>query len=115
MEQSPVCFDNYAICPDSNIVRIDEKGITLSADRFISFAECARNFRLEKGGGKTCVGERDVTDLSFAFYTAPHPTVIKFFPKGKLPLPFAKTKTTSRFLLLQKQIEKYGYSTYDMS
>lgn len=115
MKQTPVRFDDYAICPNSNIVLIDEKGITLSADGFISFAECARNFRLGRGGGGTCVGERDVTDLSFVFYTAPHPTVISFFQKGKFSLPFAKTKAASRFLQLQKQIEKYGYSTYDMS
>lgn len=82
---------------------------------FINFKECAYNFKKIEGGSGKCVGEREIADLSFTFYTSPKPIMIKFIEKSKLIEWFTKGNTVSRFHKLQKLILKYGYSTRDMT
>lgn len=115
LPDSPVYSNDYTVCTEKEIVRIEKKGIALSSCRFIDFAECARNFSLKNDSSGKCIGERDITALLFVFYTSPRPTVLRFSPKRKfLPL-FAKRKAALRFQELQKQIVACGYKTYDMS
>lgn len=104
--------DDHA-CPDSAIQTVTEKGILLKNGDFIDFAQCAANFTALHGGSGTCVGERDITGSSpsFRFYTTPLTTHIFFMPRRI----FGRTAALRRFHSLQKQIETFGYTTYDLS
>ena len=85
--------------------------------KFINFRECAYNFQQVHGGKGTCVAERDIigTNPSFGFYTASKTTHIFFLQKSKIKEFFSKRNTLQRFQDLQKQIESFGFTTYDMS
>ena len=112
---NPITFDDYDCCTDDEIMGISKEGISLKTFRFINFKECAYNFKQAEGGWGKCVGEREITDLSFTFYTSPKPIMIKFFEKNKCVEFLSKENTIFRFHKLQKQIIQYGYSTRDMS
>ena len=112
---TPITFEYYDTCTENEIVGISKEGISLKTFGFINFKECAYNFKQTEGGSGKCVGEREITDLSFTFYTSPKPIMIKFIERNKLVEFFSKENTESRFHKLQKQILKYGYSTRDMS
>ena len=114
-EINPITFDDYDICTVNNIVDINEYGIAVDSFRFINFKECAYNFKQIEGGSGKCVGERDITDLSFSFYTSPKPIVIKFIKNRRFAEFFTREKAVSRFHKLQEQIVKYGYTTRDLS
>lgn len=103
-------FDDYNAYPDSDIVTVSERGITLSTGHFIDFADCAANFYAVHGGSGKCVGERDVADQSIAFYTAPLTTHIVFVGGG-----WFRPSAVSRFHGLCRQITDAGYTTYDGS
>lgn len=105
-------FDDYNAYPDSDIVSVTDKGITLSTGQFINFSDCAANFHSIHGGSGKCVGERDLSgsDPSIAFYTAPLTTHI-VFPKRGIFRPSA----VSRFHKLCRQIADAGCTTYDGS
>lgn len=111
--QPLISFEDYHACPDNAIQAITEKGILLENGNFIGFAQCAANFAAQHGGSGTCVGERDITgsNPSFGFYTAPLTTHIFFMPGGI----FGRKAALRRFHALQKQIEAFGYTTYDLS
>lgn len=112
---NPITFEDYDACTENEIMGISETGISLKSFRLINFKECAYNYKLIQGGWGNCIGEREITDLSFTFYTSPKPIMIKFIAKSKLIEFISKKHTISRFHKLQKQIMKYGYSTRDMS
>lgn len=102
-------FDDYNAYPESDIVSVTERGITLSTGQFIDFAQCAANFYGIHGGSGKCVGERDTTDRSIAFYTAPLTTHFVFVGGWFKPSP------EGRFRRLCQQITAAGYTTYDGS
>ena len=104
-------FDEYNAYPDSDIVTVTEKGITLTTGQFIDFAQCADNFHRVHGGSGKCVGEREVTgsDCTIAFYTAPLTTHIVFVGGWFKPSP------ERQFGKLCQQIADVGYTTYDGS
>ncbi len=108
-------FEDYDVCTEHEIMDISKEGILLRSFRFINFRECAYNFKQTCGGLGKCIGEREITDLSFTFYTSPKPIMIKFVEKSRFIEFVAKENTISRFHKLQKEIEQYGYSTWDMS
>ena len=110
-----ITFEDYDACTENEIMGISKEGISLKSFRFINFKECAYNFKQTEGGSGKCVGEREITDLSFTFYTSPKPIMIKFIEKNKYLELISKENTISRFHKLQKQIVQYGYSTRDMS
>lgn len=110
-----ITFEDYDCCSENDIMGISKEGISLNSFRFVNFKECAYNFKQTEGGSGKCVGEREITDLSFTFYTSPKPIVIKFIEKNKIIEFISKENTISRFHKLQKQILEYGYSTRDMS
>lgn len=98
-----------------DISGVSENGISLADGRFINFRECAYRYYKKNGGGGKCVGERNVTELSFIFYTAPLPTQVFFpavNPKRRL---FRLSSAYKRFYKLQNEICAYGYTTFDGS
>ncbi len=111
----PITFEDYSCCSEDEIAGISKEGISLISFGFINFKECAYNFKQTEGGSGTCVGEREITDLSFTFYTSPKPIMIKFIEKNKFIEFIAKENTVSRFHKLQKQMIKFGYTTRDIS
>ena len=114
---SKVVFDDYDSYTEGDIAGISANGISLKNMKFINFRECAYNFQQIYGGAGTCVAERDITGTnpSFGFYTAPKTTHIFFLQKSKIKEFFSKRNTLHRFQDLQKQIESFGFTTYDMS
>ena len=111
----PITFEDYDAITENEILSICETGITLKSFRFINFEECAYHFKKTMGGSGKCIGEREIEDLSFTFYTSPKPIMIIFIKKNKLTELLSKRNAASRFQKLQKQIIKYGYSTLDVS
>ena len=114
---STVVFDDYDSYTENDIAGISSNGISLKNMKFINFRECAYNWQQARGGKGTCIAERDITgsNPSFAFYTAPKTTHIFFLPKSKIKEFCSKRNTFQRFHDLQKQIESFGYTTYDLS
>lgn len=111
--QSRITFKDYHVCPDSAVQAITTKGILLENGEFIDFAECTANFAAIHGGSGKCVGERDITGAnpSFGFYTAPLTTHIIFIPRGL----FGRRKALLHFHAMQRKLEAFGFTTYDMT
>lgn len=102
------CFELVDINKTGIIVKNQETKIN------ILFDECAKNYADEKSIEMSrCVATRDITELTFTFYTRPKIRVVfkKHFIKDLLPGKSA----VSKFLRLQKAINKCGYTSYDLS
>lgn len=108
-----ITFEDYDCCSEYDIAGISKEGISLKPFGFINFKECAYNFKQTEGGAGKCVGEREIANISFTFYTSPKPIMIKFIEEKKF-LKFDTKKAISRFHKFQKQIEEYGYTTRDL-
>lgn len=108
-----IAFDDYHAIPDDAIKSLTSQGILLESGDFINFAECAVNFAAIHGGSGKCVGERDITgsNPSFGFYTAPLTTHIFFMPRGL----FGRRRALRRFHEMQRLLESFGFSTFDMT
>ena len=100
---------------ENDITGISNAGISLVTGSFIDFTECACNYKLAKGGSGNCVGDRDITNLSFTFYTSPKPVTIRFADKNKLIGWISKNNARHRFVKFKKQLADFGYSTFDCS
>ena len=103
-----ICFE---------IVDINRSGVTVKSgktDIKICFDECAKNYANEKSlETSRCVATRDITRLTFTFYT--HPKIKVVFKKHFLKDLFSGKSAVRKFLELQKAINKYGYTSYDLS
>ena len=110
-------FADYDTFSEYDIINITSKGIALKNGALINFDECTKKYKETHALGENilCVGERDITDLSFMFYSSPKPIMIKFVENNKIIELFSKRNTHQRFHDLQKRIIEYGYRTYDMS
>ena len=109
-------FGDYDMYWEHQLQSVSKEGILLKDGRLISFSECIQNFDREYGKTDSkCVGERDITQSTFTFYTSPKPVVLMFQKKGWLIERLKKNNTRQRFHNLQKQLLAYGYKTYDMS
>lgn len=101
----------------TKIVGVTEDGITVAAGRnraFIDFRDCAGRYAAERPGGSgRCVAVRDVTALTFTFYTCPK-TAVAFRPCPLAGRLFPQT-AAGRFRRLQKAIERAGYTSLDLS
>ena len=99
-----------------NVIDVTKEGITLESGRekiYINFDDCIKNFSLEKGKEFCkCVATRDITTLSFTFYTQPKTNVV--FKRSFKDLITGKT-AKSKFFAMQKAIAKVGYTSYDLS
>ena len=105
---SPDGSDHRCI-PDREILGIGPDGIRY-AGGFIDFAACAERNGEMRGQPTNCVAERDITTLQITFYTDPLTTIV-FLPKHR----WGKRAATERFCAFRKQIQLYGYKTYDLS
>ena len=100
-----------------NILSVAEDGIVLKYKKnkiYINFKDCAKNYAAEKNAefGK-CIASRNITKLSFTFYTQPKTTVV--FKKNLLKDLIVGKSAVSKFHDLQKAIVKAGYTSYDLS
>jgi hypothetical protein len=105
---------NNIIC--HKVIDVTKKGITLQSAGekiYIDFNDCVKNFSLEKGNVCKCVATRDITKLSFTFYTYPKTNII--FKRSFLKDLIAGKSATSKFLDMQKAIVEAGYTSYDLS
>lgn len=102
---------------EKDIVGITADGIALKNKRFINFRECAACFRRLQGGSGACVAERDAGESNwvFIFYTEPRATRIDYFSQVRRKEFFSRKNTARRFYGMQKQIEAFGFTTYDRS
>ena len=109
-------FSDYEAYTENEIADITSKGISLRNGMFIDFSACAEKFKAvnPQSSGK-CVGELEVTDLSFTFYADPKPIMIKFLPRNKLIEFISPNDTRRRFHSLQFKINDFGYTTYDLT
>ena len=109
-------FSDYEVFTENVILEITSQGISLKNGMYIDFAECAEVWaKVNSLEESKCVGDRDIIDGSFTFYTLPKPIMIKFMKKGKLAEFFSKNDTRHRFHNLQFKIVECGYQTYDMT
>lgn len=106
-------FDDYNAYPDSVIQEVTPNGILLTTGQFIDYAACAENFRSLYGGSGTCVGERNVEELTVIFYTAPLTTHITFTEGGRLREFFRKDSAVQQLHALCRQIREAGWTTRD--
>lgn len=105
---------NNVIC--HKVIGVTKEGITLESDGekiYIDFDDCVKNFSLEKGKVCKCVATRDITTLSFTFYTHPKTNVV--FKRNFFKELIAGKSATSKFLDMQKAIVEAGYTSYDLS
>ena len=108
-------FLDYISISEQDISDVSANGILLKDGKLIHFKTCAYNYQKMNGGNGNCVGERDISSLTFAFYTAPLTTHIHFLKKNKI-VEFCKGKPTyRRFYALQQKIFAFGYSTVDLN
>ena len=100
-----------------NLIDVTKEGITLESAKekiYISFDDCIKNFSLEKGKEFCkCVATRDITTLTFTFYTQPKTNVV--FKRNFLKDLIAGKSAVSKFLDMQKAIVEVGYTSYDLS
>ena len=115
-ELSTDYFSTYDAYTDKDILWINQAGITLKSGVFIDFKVCSENYGTANSESNSiCVGERDITDLSFTFYASPHPIMIKYIPSNKFVELFLPLNATNRFDNMRRTIITYGYTTYDLS
>ena len=99
----------------SNIVYCDKKGELHSID----FDVCATNFKAEhESSSGNCIGERNMEEGYFVFYTSCIKTKIVFkkMHVGNLfRYHLLSGSKTNRFLKLQKLINETKYTTYDLA
>ena len=109
-------FKDYDAFTEHDIMEVTADGIRLRNSRWILFAECAENFKkAHPNSSGSCVGEREISDLSFTFYANSKPVMIKFLPYNRFIEFFRKDNAAKRFHTLQQKIEHFGYSMYDLS
>ena len=97
------------------IESIDSDGIVFTDGNRIPFEKCINNWAEENGmkcTGSRCIAERNSTA---------NPAYFLFFSTEKVKvtfrhsiLPWSK-RHKKAFLKLQKEINQYGYSSYDIS
>lgn len=97
-----------------DIHSVDEDGITFGDGHVVLFYECMFNFRRKHPSGiYRCIGDRDVTaDPPYIeIYSIYAHDRILFDRKGFS----AKKENVANFHKLQKQIQEFGYTTFDLS
>ena len=94
-----------------------EKGIGLCSKEtksFLLLRSCVALANSQHANNtNNCVGSRDITNLSFTFYSSPPVQII--FTKG-IPSYILTGKTAiQRFHLMEKKLNSFGYHTRDLS
>lgn len=79
----------------------------------ISLSECAQNYSIENNTNSLCVATRDITCLTFIFYSNPKTKVVL---KDNLLWHLFKGRSAVRlFLDLERAITELGYTSFDLS
>ena len=105
-------FNDYITYTEKDIAEVNKNGITMKDGYIIDFSKCADEFeKMHPGSSKKCVAERSAP--VFIFYTSPKPTMVKFLQRNRLIRLIFPTSTWKRCYALQKQINHFGYRTYD--
>ena len=103
------------ICYD--VIRIDKEGITLdnnSTNIRVLFEDCAQNYANENSLiTSKCVATRDISTLTFSFYTVPKTKII--FKRHLIKDLFFCKSPVNKFFDLQNAISQFGYTSYDLS
>lgn len=97
------------------IKSIDSDGIVLADGNRILFDECSKNIAEENGIGSTdsrCIAERNATAIPAYFLFFSNERIRVTFKHGFFPWSKNHKKA---FLKMQKAINQYGYSSYDIS
>ena len=99
----------------SDIVKIDKKGIIFSDETFINFGECVNEWAIENNIRKdetVCVALRhwEKESMYFIFYTKERIKI--FFDSGGL---FKQRKNREHFQQLQDLLNRFGFSSYDIT
>lgn len=105
---------NNMIC--RKVIEVTPNGVTLESvgkQVYIDFAQCAKNFSTENGKVCKCVAARDITKLSFTFYTNPKTGIV--FRRSHLAKLIQGKSAADAFLEMLKAILDAGYTTYDLS
>lgn len=104
-------FSNYEAFTENDLLEITSQGIALKNGMYIDFAKCAKHWaRMNSSSQSTCVGEREVGDFSYTFYTEPKAIMIKFMDNCQSPVSSARM----RFNDFYGKIKEYGYMTCDV-
>lgn len=101
----------------SEIINISSTGITLKhkgSNIFVSFKECTKNYAKQNSlETSKCVAVRDITSLTFTFYT--NPKIKLVFKKNFFKNLFSGKSAVSKFLDLERAIKNFGFTSYDLS
>mgnify|MGYP006867761560 FL=1 len=105
---SIICYKVSDITQDGIILEFKKNKI------HINFDDCAKNFATENNiKCNKCVATRDITKLSFTFYTYPKTKLV--FKRYSLSNIIGGNSAISKFFDLQKAIVEAGYTSYDFS
>lgn len=100
-----------------NVISVTRDGITLEsagAKIFVNFDDCVKNYSLETGKKfSKCVATRDISTLTFTFYT--HPKINLVFKRNFFKDIFVKKSAVRKFFDIQKSIVEVGYTSLDLS
>ena len=103
---------------NESIVQITREGITFqtpNGDKRIVFSECKRNYASENSLIESnCVATHDITVPVITFYSNPKVEVL-FKKKNFFQGLFLKKTWHTKFFELQKAVQKFGYTMYDLS
>ena len=103
------------ICYD--VIDVTESEVILQSSNgfcHVNFDDCAKNYSWEnRSQGSKCVAVRDITTLSFTFYTQPKTKLV--FKKHFLKSLIGGKSAVGKFLDLETEIIKAGYVSFDLS
>lgn len=96
-----------------DITGVSEMRIDFKDGHWFGFAECVQLYKRDFPQSKNCVGQRDITANPpyIEFWSFYHHDKVVFDKRGV----FSKNQNEKNFRELCRTIEKYGYSTFDLS
>ena len=102
---------------EDDVASTDRHGITLKNGYVIEFDECVRTWSEVYGMPENmkCVGDRDITEMTFMFFTLPRPVIIRFRKESRIREFFSKLGAEKRFHEFRRKIVELGYTTFDLT
>lgn len=96
------------------IKSVDSDGVRFKDELFVTYNECVFNFaRKHPSGSYQCIGDRDITSEPpyIELYSTYYHVRVMFDRKGI----FARKDNIANFHKMTKQIQQYGFDTFDLS
>ena len=102
---------------EDDVASADRQGITLKNGYVIKFDECVRTWSEVYGMPENmrCVGDRDITEMTFMFFTLPRPVIIRFRKESRIREFFSRHGAEKRFHEFQLKITELGCATFDVT